>query len=94
MKNTSKIFALAAAIGLLGAGLTLDLPAGAPVEAQQKMKQGESVKDVAGLHADGVLKDIAVGSKDAPVTIIEYSSLTCGHCANFHKNVLPGLKEK
>ena len=84
---------LAAVFALIGAAYTLNLPAGEPVQAQ-KMKQGESVKDVAALHADGVLKDIAVGKADAPVTIIEYSSLTCPHCASFHKNVLPELKSK
>ena len=38
--------------------------------------------------------DRILGSPDAPITIIEYSSLTCPHCANFHKNTLPQLKEE
>ncbi len=38
-------------------------------------------------------RDEVLGSKDAPVTIIEYSSLTCGHCAAFHAETLPKLKE-
>jgi protein-disulfide isomerase len=37
--------------------------------------------------------DRILGAPEAPVTIIEYSSLTCPHCANFHKNVLPEVKE-
>ena len=37
--------------------------------------------------------DKILGSADAPVTIIEYASLTCPHCANFHKNTLPKVKE-
>ncbi len=36
----------------------------------------------------------SIGDPDAPVTIIEYSSLSCPHCASFHKDVLPGLKER
>jgi protein-disulfide isomerase len=36
----------------------------------------------------------AMGSADAPVTIIEYSSLTCPHCAAFQKETFPGLKAK
>ena len=37
--------------------------------------------------------DRILGSESAPVTIIEYSSLTCPHCASFHKNTLPQVKE-
>lgn len=36
----------------------------------------------------------SLGDLDAPVTIIEYSSLSCPHCASFHKDILPGLKER
>jgi protein-disulfide isomerase len=35
--------------------------------------------------------DFVVGDKNAPVTIIEYSSLSCSHCANFHNNTLDDL---
>jgi protein-disulfide isomerase len=38
------------------------------------------------------LGDMAVGDPEAPVTIIEYSSLTCPHCANFHVNTWPQIK--
>ncbi|WP_339818916.1 DsbA family protein [uncultured Paracoccus sp.] len=38
------------------------------------------------------LPDIAQGAEDAPLTIVEYASFTCGHCANFHANVYPQLK--
>lgn len=46
--------------------------------------------------ADGVVKlaENVMGSDDAPITVIEYSSMTCGHCATFHNETLPGLKEK
>ena len=37
---------------------------------------------------------IVVGNIDAKITIIAYESLTCSHCANFHKNVYPQLKEE
>mgnify|MGYP003325468919 FL=1 len=36
---------------------------------------------------------IVVGNKDAKITIIAYESLTCSHCANFHKDVYPSLKK-
>ena len=34
-----------------------------------------------------------MGRDDAPVTMIEYSSLACPHCAAFHRDVLPKIKE-
>lgn len=34
-----------------------------------------------------------MGAEDAPVHVIEYASLTCPHCANFHTGVLPQLRE-
>ena len=40
------------------------------------------------------IKRIAVGNKDAKITIIAFESLTCSHCANFHKNVYPELKKE
>lgn len=39
-------------------------------------------------------REIAYGNPDAPVTIVEYASLTCPHCANFHNTVLPDLKTR
>jgi protein-disulfide isomerase len=37
--------------------------------------------------------EMAMGDSDAPVTMIEYASLTCPHCAAFHADVLPLIKE-
>src|SRR5262245_29408150 len=36
--------------------------------------------------------DHVLGSKDAPITMIEYASLTCPHCAHFHNDILPKIK--
>lgn len=36
--------------------------------------------------------DYVVGKADAPITLIEYASMTCGHCANFSTEVLPQIK--
>ena len=43
------------------------------------------------LNAEG--NRIIAGYKDAKITIIAYESLTCSHCADFHKNVYPQLKK-
>ena len=40
-----------------------------------------------------VIKRISEGDENAKITIITYESLTCGHCADFHKNVYPNLKK-
>lgn len=40
-----------------------------------------------------IVKRITEGEESAKITIIAYESLTCGHCANFHKDVLPELKK-
>ncbi|MFO1069175.1 MAG: DsbA family protein [Geminicoccaceae bacterium] len=55
----------------------------------------------AGLLAAGALPvpavaadEVALGDPAAPVTMIEYASLTCPHCAAFHKELLPGIKER
>jgi protein-disulfide isomerase len=46
------------------------------------------------LGVAGPLGDEVEGSRDAPVTIIEYASMTCPHCANFDINVYPVLKRR
>lgn len=38
--------------------------------------------------------DITMGADDAPVTIVEYASMTCPHCASFHINTMPKLKSE
>lgn len=48
--------------------------------------------DVAELMAPGALPDVVIGDANAPVTIIEYASLTCPHCAAFHKDAWPAIK--
>ncbi len=46
------------------------------------------------LNKVGPLPEQAIGSPDAPVTVIEYASLTCGHCANFHNTTYKELKRE
>ena len=38
--------------------------------------------------------DFIIGDENAPITIIEYASMSCSHCANFHTNTLPDLKKE
>jgi len=40
------------------------------------------------------LPDMILGDEKAPVTVIEYASATCSHCASFHENTYPELKKR
>ena len=61
-------------------------PVDAPVAAQDD--------DLGALESANPLGEIVLGQTDAPVTIVEYSSLTCPHCGAFHRETLPELTEK
>jgi protein-disulfide isomerase len=64
-----------------------------PAEGETRVAQA----DTEPATAQGESKpfgDIVMGDPDAPVTVIEYSSMTCPHCARFHTNTLPALKEQ
>ncbi len=37
--------------------------------------------------------EMALGAEDAPLTVIEYASMSCGHCALFHRQTFPELKK-
>ena len=51
------------------------------------------LSNIAFLKADVKVNSIVVGNENSKVNIIVYESLTCSHCANFHKDVLPDLKK-
>ena len=40
------------------------------------------------------IPDLVIGKDSAPIKIVEYSSMTCHFCADFHKEILPQLKTK
>lgn len=54
--------------------------------------QSQGSVDVEALMAEGALPDVVLGDPNAPVTIVEYASLTCPHCATFHNSALPDIK--
>ena len=63
-----------------------------PVSAQQA--KGPSEVPVEELMKPVGLPDMALGPADAKVTIVEYASMTCGHCAHFTTDVWPQIKKK
>jgi protein-disulfide isomerase len=79
-----------AAAGLAGVGITgAVLPRfTGPVRAD------EAEPTPADLAVQGPAGDVVLGSDQAPVTIIEYASMTCPHCAHFSENTFPELKKR
>eukprot|EP01133_Synstelium_polycarpum_P029533 gene29533-36207_t len=72
-------------------------PAATPVPgtpADVKIPESAGKVDQAKRMEQGPLKDIVLGKADAPVTIVEYASMTCPHCAHFTVATLPTIKEK
>ena len=49
---------------------------------------------MADLLVPGPLGDEIQGQADAPVTIVEYASMTCPHCSHFHETTYPEMKKK
>jgi protein-disulfide isomerase len=53
----------------------------------------EAAKPAAPATGGVQYREFVIGDAKAPVTIIEYASLTCSHCAHFHNTVMPELKK-
>lgn len=51
-----------------------------------------SAQEASGDVDTSTITEMRMGAEDAPITIIEYASYTCPHCATFHANVWPQLK--
>lgn len=84
--------AVLAAGGVLLAAAALPSLLSWPAVAQRR--EGPAEIPVADLMAPGDLPELVIGSPEAKVTIVEYASMTCGHCANFHNKIFPELKAK
>jgi protein-disulfide isomerase len=77
--------------GAAVAGFAL-LASSVPALAQRA--KGPAEVPVDELMKVGDLPDLSVGQDNAKVTIVEYASMTCGHCMAFHTKVFPELKKK
>jgi protein-disulfide isomerase len=76
-----------AALGTLGSAIGATALLRAAPSLAQDVPAGE-------LAVPGPLGDVWQGPESAKVTIIEYASLTCSHCAHFHKTAYPELKKR
>lgn len=82
---------IATGVALIAAGLALAACGGVGAQTDAGDPKAATADDV--LLA-GPLGDRVMGKPNAPVTVIEYASLTCPHCANFQRNVFPRVKKE
>jgi protein-disulfide isomerase len=85
LNSRRDLLKFAAAGSALGAAQLVGLTSAAAQNARVDVEQ---------LMAEGALPDVVEGEANAPVTIVEYASMTCSHCATFHTKVYPTLKSK
>lgn len=62
--------------------------------ADVKAPEPQGSYDAAEVATEGALPDLWLGDENAPVQIVEYASMTCGHCAHFHEATWPELKKR
>lgn len=89
-KTRRTFLELAAATGLTAASAGLGIGG---LASGARAAEGDTVP-VMELMAPGILPDIAQGKDDAPVTCIEYASMTCSHCAAFHTETFGTMKSE
>ena len=77
-----------AALALVGGAVAIVGDAGLALAAPADTISTEE------LMSPGPLPDQVLGAADAPVTIVEYASMTCPHCAHFHETTYPELKKR
>lgn len=69
-------------------------PANPPAPASAATPNLLAAPAASKIDVAAAMKDRSIGKDDAPVTIIEYASLTCPHCAHFDKEILPEVKKR
>ena len=83
-----RMFSASASLALAGAAGALLAP------PWRQAKADAGMPDPADLAKAGPDGDVVLGSDKAPVTIIEYASMTCPHCAHFSENTFPELQKR
>ena len=82
--------AIAAILAAARAGLSL----WSPIDTAAAQTSAGGDVSMADLLVPGPLGDEIQGQADAPVTIVEYASMTCPHCSHFHETTYPEMKKK
>lgn len=76
------------------AARTVPAQVAAQKQAGPASAQSAATDESAATVGKGAMAEMALGSQDAPVTLVAYESLTCPHCARFHAKVFDALKKK
>lgn len=94
MKKTEVTLTRRALLGGVAAtALVLALPLAATEAFAQELPESQGDVDMAEVVKPGPLPEMAIGEENAPVTIVEYMSMTCPHCATFHNNTFDEIKK-
>ena len=78
--------------GVAVTALSMALPFQASIAFAQELPKSQGDVDMAEVLMPGPLPEMAIGDENAPVTIVEYMSMTCPHCATFHNNTFDKIK--
>ena len=81
--------ALAFILLVAGGAYWMTLPSNAPGVDMEIVSQNATSEEMSG---DSGVTEMVLGNADAPVTIIEYASFTCPHCATFHEDQFKQIK--
>lgn len=105
MSQQNKIIAAVIAILVIAAGAFIAsrptedasvaaVETAAPQAEIVEVEAPQPASNAGALETPNPMGEIVLGRADAPVTIVEYSSLTCPHCGAFHRDTLPKLKKQ
>ncbi|WP_338549990.1 DsbA family protein [Roseovarius phycicola] len=93
MRNVVLSGAIALAIAALGAWW-MTSSAGTNNQATANLLGAAHAQDADAEIDLSLVEEMTLGAEDAPVTIVEYASFTCPHCASFHKSQFKELKSE
>jgi len=79
--------------GVAVTALCLSLPLGISDAFAQALPESQGDVDMAAALKPGTLPEMALGEENAKVTVIEYMSMTCPHCAHFHNTTFETIKK-
>lgn len=102
MKLASSTIALTAALGWMALAAPLSAQEATEAEAETSIEteaetgtaaEAETEAAAEAAPAEEGIVEMVQGAEDAPVTVMEYASYTCPHCANWHEESYPQLKD-